>query len=245
VHEITSAYGEEFLFRFKARSVAHSQLRNTLCNAEAGQKDESDGDVISCTFLSSSPIKKLSILNLTYYYSNNIIHHLSLKEKVMLKTTPIIGLACLGLIACSETPETSIEKTPTAPPVAEVAAEPTAPKEVAPVEEKTAETTKEKSMTEQGMDMMSGMGDVMKQAADSAKDTYDNTDIKGMGSDIADKSKELYQEAKNSEAADTAGEVTDTVIDKSKEAIEYIKDKASDLNQETGGDEMHKKTTEI
>jgi len=51
VHEITAAYGEEFLFRFKARSVAHSQLRNTLCNADAGQKDESDGDVISCTFL--------------------------------------------------------------------------------------------------------------------------------------------------------------------------------------------------
>jgi len=53
VHEITSAVGEEFLFRFKAHSVAHSQLRNTLCNAEAGQKDESDGDVISCTFLSA------------------------------------------------------------------------------------------------------------------------------------------------------------------------------------------------
>jgi len=67
VHEITSAYGEEFLFRFKARSVAHSQLRNTLCNAESGQKDESDVDVISCRFLSKVQALPITSHNVSFY----------------------------------------------------------------------------------------------------------------------------------------------------------------------------------
>jgi hypothetical protein len=47
VQEITSTTGAGFLFVFKAKKQAHSELCNCFCNAEDGQKDKSVVEVIS------------------------------------------------------------------------------------------------------------------------------------------------------------------------------------------------------